>query len=139
MSIFTDQFPRYMSIEIVFFCFLCICLSKRAAFCKIAFPMYMSIKMTTFVKLCSRDICQSILPTYIKPLPPVAGFWCYPLLKFVLPKYLSMGFFVAFAFLSYFLRVFGLHLLSGCLVFDIWFFDIFYFVIWYLIFDLIGF
>nr|DAJ28615.1 MAG TPA: hypothetical protein [Caudoviricetes sp.] len=46
MSIFTDQFPRYMSIEIVFFCFLCICLSKRAAFCKIAFPMYMSIKMT---------------------------------------------------------------------------------------------
>ena len=98
MSIFTDQFPRYMSIEIVFFCFLCIYLSKRAAFCKIAFPMYMSIKMTTFVKLCSRDICQSILPTYIKPLPPVAGFGCYPLPKFVPLGCLFMGFFLAFSF-----------------------------------------
>ena len=72
-------------------------------------------KWPLFVKLCSRYICLSSLvkmyflyiclssrPTYIKPLPPVAGFGCYPLPKFVLPKCLFMGFFWLFLFQIYF-------------------------------------
>ena len=111
----------------VFFCFLCMC---QSILVKIGFGGICLSKCTSFVKSRSRDICLSLLPTYIKPLPPVAGFWCYPLPKFVLLKCLFMGFFWLLPFWVIF-WVFGLHYLYGYLVFDIWFFLICFFVIWF--------
>ena len=93
------MFLRYMSIKIVFFCFLCICQSKWPLFVKLC-SRY--ICLSSLVKMHFLCICLSLLPTYIEPLPPVAGFGCYPLPKFVLLKHLFMGFFWFFLFQIYF-------------------------------------